>query len=62
MLVYRKIRNEKNLSTPFLLVSGGVSDASAAKIIKDGANDYILKDRLQRLPAAIMQAIEKERN
>lgn len=57
-----KIRNDKNLSTPFLLVSGAVSDASAVNIIKDGAHDYILKDRLQRLPAAITQALENEQN
>lgn len=56
-----KIRNEKNLSTPFLLVSGAVSDASAINLINNGANDYVLKDKLHRLPRAIMQAIEKEK-
>jgi light-regulated signal transduction histidine kinase (bacteriophytochrome) len=44
------------------LVSGAVSDASAVNIIKEGASDYILKDRMERLPVAITQAIEKEKN
>lgn len=57
-----QIRNSKTMLTPFLLVTGTVSEEYAVSIIKEGANDYILKDRLQRLPTAIMQAIEKQKN
>ncbi len=56
-----KIRNNKTILTPFLLVTGTVSEEYAVSIIKEGANDYILKDRLKRLPTAIMQAIEKQK-
>lgn len=56
-----QIRNIKTRLTPFLLVTGTVSEEYAVSIIKEGANDYILKDRLQRLPTAIMQAIEKQK-
>ena len=52
------IRNGKNSSTPFILVSGAVSEEVAISILKEGANDYILKDRLQRLPFAIEKAIK----
>jgi PAS domain S-box-containing protein len=56
-----EIRNKKTKLTPFLLVTGAVSEEYAVSIIKEGANDYILKDRLQRLPTAILQAIEKQK-
>jgi len=42
---------------PFILVTGAVSEEFAAGIIKMGADDYILKDRLARLPAAIDGAL-----
>ena len=47
---------------PFILVTGTVSDEFAANIIKSGADDYILKDRLTRLPAAIESALQKRRS
>jgi two-component system, NarL family, sensor histidine kinase UhpB len=53
-------RNEKNSSIPFILVTGAVSEETAIGIIKEGANDYILKDRLQRLPLAIEKALKKQ--
>lgn len=46
---------------PFIMVTGTVSEEFAADIIKLGADDYILKDRMKRLPAAIDTAIEKQR-
>ncbi len=42
---------------PFIMVTGTVSDEFAASIIKLGADDYVLKDRMLRLPAAIEAAI-----
>src|SRR5687768_13814322 len=44
---------EECLHTPFILVTGAASEEFIANIIKQGAYDYILKDRLARLPAAI---------
>lgn len=52
---YRK----KCMDIPFILVTGTVSDEFAATIIKQGADDYILKDRLTRLPAAIEHALRQ---
>lgn len=45
--------------TPFILVTGAVSEEFAAGIIKLGADDYLLKDRLTRLPAAVEAAIKQ---
>ena len=52
-----KITREKYPHVPFILVTGTVSEEYAAKMTKGGADDYILKDRLARLPAAIDSAL-----
>ena len=44
---------------PFIMVTGAVSEEFAANIIKQGADDYILKDRMNRLPAAINAALQQ---
>jgi PAS domain-containing protein len=43
------------------MVTGAVSEEFAASIIKFGANDYILKDRLNRLPVAIDTALKQKK-
>ncbi|SNS70068.1 PAS domain S-box-containing protein [Belliella buryatensis] len=55
-----RIFKEKNLDCPFILVTGTVSEEFAVEILKDGADDYVLKDRLQRLPTAIDNALRKK--
>jgi PAS domain S-box-containing protein len=54
-----KIMKEKGMIIPIILVTATVSDEFAVEIMKAGADDYILKDRLHRLPKAIMNAMEK---
>jgi two-component system sensor histidine kinase UhpB len=54
-----KIVKEMGIAVPFILVTATVSEEYAVSIIKEGASDYILKDRLQRLPNAISGAIDK---
>src|SRR3989337_447774 len=53
---------ERSLNIPFILVTGTVSEEFAANIIKLGADDYILKDRLTRLPGAIEAAMQKKQS
>ncbi len=48
-------------NVPFIMVTGAVSEEFAANIIKQGADDYILKDRMARLPAAIEAALKQRR-
>ncbi len=56
-----RINNARNVVTPFILVTGSISEEYAVGIMKEGACDYILKDRLQRLPNAVLSAIHKYR-
>lgn len=55
-----EILQQQNLDIPFILVTGTVSEEFAAGIIKAGADDYLLKDRLTRLPAAIETALKQK--
>jgi two-component system, NarL family, sensor histidine kinase UhpB len=55
-----RIVQQRCINVPFILVTGAVSEEFAAQIIKLGADDYILKDRLTRLPAAMEAAIQKK--
>ncbi|MEO6230044.1 MAG: PAS domain S-box protein [Ferruginibacter sp.] len=57
--LYKAHLKEQNLIAPFILVAGTISEEFAVQCIKDGADDYILKDRLQRLPSAVLSALEK---
>ena len=47
--------------TPFIFVSGSIGEERAAQALREGATDYILKDRLSRLPAAITRALDERR-
>lgn len=51
------VRNLTN-KIPFILVTATMSEEFAVAALKNGADDYILKDRLQRLPDAILNAME----
>src|SRR5438552_10369517 len=45
------------IMTPFILVTGTLGDELAIECIKAGADDYILKENLDRLPVAIRRAL-----
>jgi PAS domain S-box-containing protein len=45
---------------PFILVTGALGDQKAVECIKSGMDDYVLKDRLDRLPAAISSALNEK--
>jgi signal transduction histidine kinase len=53
-----KIKQKSAPATPFILVTGAVSDEFAAQCIKLGADDYLLKSNLSRLPASLKNALE----
>ena len=46
---------------PFIMVTGTISEEFAIDMIKAGADDYILKDRMTRLPAAIIASVQKRK-
>jgi len=44
--------------TPFIFVSGTIGEEVAIESLKNGAVDYVLKNRLSRFPAAVRRAVE----
>ncbi len=48
-----------NLDLPCIIVSGTIGEETAVTIMKAGANDYIMKDNLQRLVPAIEREIRE---
>ena len=57
-----KIAQETDPDIPFIIWSGVLGDEAAVELIKQGATDYVLKDRPARLPTVIMRALaEAER-
>ena len=52
----QKIRRD----VPFVLVTGSRSEAVAVECIKEGADDYILKSSLKRLPSSILNVLKKK--
>ncbi len=46
---------------PFILVSGTIGESAAVELMRAGAHDYLLKDQLVRLPAAIEREVADAR-
>lgn len=49
------------MDVPVILVTGTQSEETAAECIKAGAEDYILKSSLMRLPSALLKVLQKRR-
>jgi PAS domain S-box-containing protein len=56
-----KIVQRKCPDVPFIFVSGSLGEERAIEALKSGATDYVLKDRLQRLPAVVRRALTEAR-
>jgi len=54
-----KIAQEHYPDTPFIIWSGVLGDEAAVELIKQGATDYVLKDRPARLPTVILRALDE---
>ena len=52
---------EQGIDVPFIVVTGSISEEVAVECMKQGATDYLLKDRMSRLGPAVAQAMEKRR-
>lgn len=44
---------------PFIFVSGTMGEDTAVEALHRGASDYVLKDRLARLPASVIRALDR---
>jgi two-component sensor histidine kinase len=56
-----RLLQERGLDVPFLVVTGSLSQEVAVECMKQGAADYLLKDRLMRLGPAVRRALELKR-
>jgi DNA-binding NarL/FixJ family response regulator len=59
-----KIAAEKCPEVPFIFVSGALGEELAIELLKQGATDYVLKNKLSRLVPAVSRALQEveERN
>ncbi len=46
---------------PFIFVSGTMGEEAAVESLRQGASDYVLKDRMSRLPAAVKRCVQDAR-
>ncbi len=56
-----KLLRERGLDIPFILVSGMLGEETAVEAIKQGASDYVLKDRIAGLGVAVERALDEKR-
>ena len=56
-----RLLKERGLDVPFIIVSGRIGEEVAVQCMKDGASDYLLKDRLARLGPAVAHVLERKR-
>lgn len=57
-----EIAREAAPDAPFLFVSGAIGEERAIDALRRGATDYIIKDRISRLPSAILRALAERRD
>ena len=56
-LTAQSLAAEIQPDTPFIFVSGTLGEEIAVERLKAGATDYVLKQRMARLPAAVRRAL-----
>ena len=54
-----EIAKEYDPDLPFVAISGVVGEETAVGLMREGADDYVLKDRLARLAPAVRNALER---
>ncbi len=56
-----RLLRERDDDRPFLFVTGSMGEEQAVETLHQGADDYILKEHLQRLPMAAQRALAEAR-
>jgi diguanylate cyclase (GGDEF)-like protein len=54
-----KLMQAAGLEIPFVIVSGAVGEDLAVSAVREGAMDYVLKDRMARLGTAVTNALQQ---
>ena len=57
-----KILQTSELDLPFIIISGGIGEATAVAAMKAGAHDYLMKGNLNRLAPAIERELREAAN
>ncbi|TMI84556.1 MAG: response regulator [Bacillati bacterium ANGP1] len=55
------ILNDRGLDIPFIVISGTMGEEVAVDLMRRGAADYLLKDRLARLGPAVHRVLDQQR-
>jgi len=55
-----KVAREKYAHIPFIFVSGAIGEDAAINAMLNGATDYVLKNKLERLVPAIVRALNEQ--
>ena len=45
---------------PFIIVTGSLNEETAVQCMKSGATEYVIKDRIARLPFAVKEALDQK--
>jgi PAS domain S-box-containing protein len=56
------ILRESGIDIPFIIISGTIGEEVAVEAMKAGANDYIMKNKLQRLLPAVERELRDSKN
>ena len=56
-----QLTQQSGMSIPFIIVSHAIGDEEAVALMRGGAADYLLKDRMGRLGEAVRHALEQRR-
>jgi PAS domain S-box-containing protein len=54
------ILKSQDMDIPFIVVTGAVGEEVVAECMRQGATDYLLKDRLSRLGSAVERALQEK--
>ena len=55
-----QLMRERGMDIPFVIVSGSIGEEAAIEAIRQGASDYVSKDRQARLGQAVAHALEQK--
>ena len=55
----QRLARQRHPDVPFVFISGTMGEEVAIERLQDGATDYVLKQRLQRLPSAVRRALQE---
>ncbi|MDZ7739531.1 MAG: response regulator [Bacteroidales bacterium] len=56
-----KITRSVDSNIPFIVLTGSMNEETAVACMKAGANDYVIKEHINRLPYALLEALENSR-